>query len=90
MKRSLIDKLKSWKRWQIIFGAIVPYVLEALTGELGWVQAVAASTGVILAGLGVLMKEDIEHIRAGASKVQADALLEQADALRALTPDEDP
>jgi len=44
-----MSKLKSRKFWMGVFGAIAPYVMKALSGEVTWKQAIVASTTAIVA-----------------------------------------
>jgi len=45
---TILDKLKSRKFWFALVGAILPIVMQLLTGELTWELAVAASVTVIV------------------------------------------
>lgn len=61
------EKLKSWKRWGTILGAIMPILVQLMTQEVSWPTAIVASVVVILVGLGVLGVEDVTRIKAMAA-----------------------
>jgi len=41
------EKLKSRKFWFALLGSVLPIVAQAMTGEVGWDQAVMLSVGVM-------------------------------------------
>jgi hypothetical protein len=41
------EKLKSRKFWFALLGSVLPIVAQAMTGEVGWDQAVMLSVGIM-------------------------------------------
>lgn len=41
------EKLKSRKFWFALLGALLPIIAQALTGDVGWSEAVMASIAVL-------------------------------------------
>lgn len=59
------DRLKSRKFWMALAGAVLPIVAQALTGEVGWTEAIAASVAVIvgyIAGQGYVDGKRVEGV----------------------------
>ena len=44
----IIDKLKSRKFWFALLGAVLPIILQLVTGEVSWDVALAASVTVVI------------------------------------------
>jgi len=44
----LKTRLSSRKFWFALLGSVLPLVAQALTGEVGWGQAVSASAAIII------------------------------------------
>jgi len=44
----MLDKLKSRKFWFALLGAILPIAAQYFTGDVGWAEAIMASSGVIM------------------------------------------
>jgi hypothetical protein len=61
---SLLDKLKSWKRWMAVLGAVLPILVQGITGELGWPVAIATAVVALVAGILGLAKEDAARLQA--------------------------
>lgn len=55
----MMEKLKSRKFWMSLAAAVIPLVLQAVTGELTWQVAGGASVLSLLVGVGVLGAEDM-------------------------------
>ena len=43
------DKLKSRKFWFALLGATLPIIAQAMTGDVGWGEAVTSSVAVLMA-----------------------------------------
>lgn len=44
----MFAKLKSRKFWFALMGAILPLLAQYFTGEVGWAEAIMASSGIIM------------------------------------------
>ncbi len=55
---TFFEKLKSWKRWLGVLAAVLPIVLEALNGAMGWPDALRLSVMGALGAMGLLAADD--------------------------------
>jgi len=56
------EKLKSQKRWLAAIGAVMPVIAQALTGQVGWLEALALSLTSAAVSMGILLKEDLAKL----------------------------
>jgi len=66
-----MGKLKSRKFWMGVFGAVAPYVMKALSGEVTWKQVIVASTTAIVAYILGESSTDVAGIIGGVSNDKA-------------------
>lgn len=61
---TLVDKLKSWKRWAGVVAFVAPILLQAVTAAIGWpVAIITAVLGAVALILG-LAQEDAARLKA--------------------------
>lgn len=60
----MLDKLKSRKFWMTFLGALLPLIVQAMTGEVTWAYAVMESLAVLAVGVGVIGAEDVARLKA--------------------------
>jgi hypothetical protein len=60
----MLEKLKSRKLWLTVLGTAMPLIVQAITKEISWVQALMMSGMALLVGLGVIGAEDVAKIGA--------------------------
>lgn len=82
----LAEKLKSWTRWGAVLAAIAPILVQGLTGEIGWLEALVASLVAGLVGLGLINRRDVARLRLGGELASADAARTIAAAARPTAP----
>lgn len=70
----MFEKLKSRKFWLGVIGAVLPVVMQALTGQVGWFEALGLSLSSMIAAIFGLSLED-------AAKQKAKALASVASAV---------
>ena len=58
------DKLKSWKRWMAVAAALVPLLVQAFTGAVGWPVTIVAMVVALAVGIMGLAKEDAARLTA--------------------------
>jgi hypothetical protein len=63
----IVKKLKSRKFWLGLLGTISPIALQAITGQLGWMQAAGMSTASIITTIMALAHVDAATAKAIAS-----------------------
>lgn len=68
---TFLDKLKSWKRWMAALGAVVPIIVQAATGAMGWPLAIVLSVVALAVGVLGLAKEDAARLTAAGTAIAA-------------------
>lgn len=68
---TFMEKMKSWKRWVGVIMTVLPIILQAITGAIGWPVAIVSAVVAAAAMIFGLAQEDAARLKAAGMAIAA-------------------